>query len=228
MTSPAGRITSVSTCHLTAAGKTVHVSTTRFRNVPSLVQHPTLTVSAPPVGEITTTVAWGGCYYALVRAEQLPVPVLGPSNYRNLVAWAGCIKLALLESGASLVHPTTPGISGLFGVIFIGPPEDPKNHSRNVNVFEDGCVDRCPTGTGLSARAAAMYSVGELQLGEEITVESVIGTEMSVRVVEEVEWQGRRAVVPEVKGEAFVMGESCFYRYEDDPLRAGVNIGFSG
>ena len=51
-------------------------------------------------------------------------------------------------------------LSRLFGVIFTGPPHDPKNFSRNVNVFESGDIECKATGTGIKARTWLLFARG--------------------------------------------------------------------
>jgi trans-L-3-hydroxyproline dehydratase len=60
----------------------------------------------------------------------------------------------------------------------------PPVHSRNVCIFAEGEVDRSPTGTGVSGRAAILHARGALAVGDTITIESLIGTRFDVRVVE--------------------------------------------
>ena len=83
----------------------------------------------------------------------------------------------------SITHPFEPDLSFLYGTIFTGPPRDPSHHSRNVCIFADGELDRSATGSGVSARAALHFAKGELGLNERITIESILGSTMSVKVV---------------------------------------------
>ena len=57
-------------------------------------------------------------------------------------------------------HPFEEDLNVLYGTIFIGPPEREGSHSRNVCIFAEGEVDRSPTGTGVSARAAIHHARG--------------------------------------------------------------------
>ncbi|MFN8540393.1 MAG: proline racemase family protein [Thermomicrobiales bacterium] len=44
-------------------------------------------------------------------------------------------------------------------------------------------MDRSPTGTGVSARLAALYARGEVGVGQEIAIESIIGSRFTGRIV---------------------------------------------
>ena len=65
-------------------------------------------------------------------------------------------------------HPTNPEMNFLYGIIFIGSPKEPSNHSRNVCIFAEGEVDRSPTGTGVSARAAIHYARGDIRFENDL------------------------------------------------------------
>ena len=106
----------------------------------------------------------------------------------------------------------------LYGTIFVGPR--PGVHSRNVCVFAEGEVDRSPTGTGVSGRAAILHARGE-RLRDWVTIESILGTSFEVRVAAVTDLGGRPAVRPEVRGRAFVTGEARFSLDPSDPIAAG-------
>ena len=97
-------------------------------------------------------------------------------------------------------------------------------HSRNVCVFADGEVDRSPTGTGVSARLAILHARGDLEVGERIVIESLIGTRFGGTIVEATTFGSYDAVVPEVDGEAFITGRHEFAFDPGDPLADGFLI----
>lgn len=78
-----------------------------------------------------------------------------------------------------------------------------------------------PTGTGVSARAAIHYARGEIGVGESITIESIIGSTFSVKVDRLTSFGQYEAVIPEVSGNAFIMGKNTFWINPDDPLKDG-------
>jgi len=129
------------------------------------------------------------------------------------------IKHAVMDS-YQIIHPDgDPDLNFLYGTILVSMNSDV--HSRNVCIFADGEVDRCPTGTGVSGRAAIHHARGELAIDETITIESVIGTRFTVRVVEETTIGGHPAIIPEVSGTAHITGMNTFVFDPDDPLKDG-------
>jgi proline racemase len=204
---------------------TGEVRRTSFRNVPSFVYLQDQTVVVPGVGKVIFDISFGGLFFAIVSVGMLPVSQqLGITsvNYGAFISLGRKIRAAILQdSNIEIEHPFESDLSGLFGVIFTSPPHDPNNHSRNVNIFEDGEVDRSATGTGVSARSALHFARGELSVGEKFTVESIIGSTLTGKVVEEVSFGNFKAVVPEVSGVAHIMSQSELVYDPFDPFRNG-------
>jgi len=112
----------------------------------------------------------------------------------------------------------------LYGCIFTEPHPEEKIHSRNICVFADGEVDRCPTGSGVSARIAYYVSEGAVGLNETLIIESVIGSRFEVAAIDEVEYGPYHAVIPEVRGTASITGFHEFVLEESDEIRDGFLI----
>jgi trans-L-3-hydroxyproline dehydratase len=82
-------------------------------------------------------------------------------------------------------------------------------------------MDRSPTGTGVSARAAILHAKGRIKLGESIIIESIIGSTFSVKVVKTTTFGNYDAVIPEVSGNAYITGKNTFWINPEDPLKNG-------
>lgn len=190
-----------------------------FLNVASFVVELDAEVDVEGFGTVTYDLAFGGAYYAYVDAASLNLQC-EPANSNTLVAAANAIKKAI-NSSRTIVHPVHQDLGFLYGVIFVGPGGSETCHSRHVCVFADGEVDRSPTGTGVSARAAIMYERNALGVGESVTIDSITGSQFDVRVAALTSYAGHRAVIPEVTGSAFITGRHEFVINEDDPLASG-------
>ena len=118
-------------------------------------------------------------------------------------------------------HPFEEDMGFLYGTIFIGPAEHTGSHSRNVCIFAEGEVDRSPTGTGVSARAAIHHARGEIAPDEPLVIESIIGSTFTVCIKASTTFGPHEAIIPEVSGEAYITGHSTFCLDPDDPLRHG-------
>jgi proline racemase len=210
---PAGRIEAIATVQ---NGEVVGA---RFRNVPSFVYMRDRSIDVEGLGAVNFDVAYGGAFYAIVDAIPLGLR-LETSNYSELIDAGRSIKHAIMKATA-IEHPFEPELNFLYGTIFTGPAEDPLNHSRNVCVFAEGEVDRSATGSGVSARAALYCAKGALGLDEKISIESIVGSTMTVQAVERVKFGPYDAIIPEVGGTAFVTGHSTYYFDPSDPFARG-------
>jgi proline racemase len=81
-------------------------------------------------------------------------------------------------------------------------------HQRNVAVFADGEVDRSPCGSGTCARLAALADEGRLPAGSVLRHESIAGSTFTGRVLDDVDVDGRRAVIPQVTWMSYRTGEA--------------------
>jgi proline racemase len=199
-----------------------HVDSVRFHNVPSFVLALDDTVEVPGLGRVRYDVAFGGAFYAFVQAQEVGLTCT-PQDFRPLIEKGMAIKRAVMAS-RPIPHPFEEDLSFLYGTIFIGPPQGEGAHSRNVCIFAEGEVDRCPTGTGVSARLAIHHARDEVSLREPMVVESIIGTRFTGRIVGTTTFGSYAAVIPEVEGAAHITGRHEFLIDPDDPLRDGFML----
>jgi trans-L-3-hydroxyproline dehydratase len=190
-----------------------------FQNVPSFVLAVDETIEVAGLGNVRYDIAFGGAFYAFVRAEDVSLSIR-PEDFAALVSKGMAIKRAIMAH-RSIPHPFEADLSFLYGTIFTGPPKSLDAHSSNVCIFAEGEVDRSPTGTGVSARLALQHAKGELDIGRPIRIESIIGTGFTGRIVETTRFGPFAAVIPEVTGEAHIVGKHEFYIDPDDPLQKG-------
>jgi trans-L-3-hydroxyproline dehydratase len=195
------------------------VTSVRFHNVPSFVLALDQVVDVPGLGNVRYDLAFGGAFYAFVQAHDAGVTCT-PQDFRSLIEKGIAIKQAVMTSRA-IPHPFEPDLSFLYGTVFIGPPQSGGAHSRNVCIFAEGEVDRCPTGTGVSARLAIHHARGEIDAGESMVVESIIGSRFTGRIVGATTLGPHPAIIPEVQGTAHITGRHEFLFDPVDPLRDG-------
>jgi trans-L-3-hydroxyproline dehydratase len=216
---PAGLVRT--TAHLDGPGRVERVS---FRNVPSFRYAADLALDVPGYGAVTTDVAFGGAFYAVLPAERVGLQVVREQT-PALVAAGEAIKRAV-NAALPIQHPFEPDLGFLYGTILTGPPEDARHHSRNICVFANAEVDRSPTGTGVSARLALHHAKGELAMDEPILIESILGARsvFGGRVVAQAHVGPHAAVVPEVSGTAFITGRHEFIVDPADALGQGFLV----
>jgi trans-L-3-hydroxyproline dehydratase len=214
----------------TRDGRTPRVREVAFENVPSFAAAFDATLDVPGFGEVRFDVGYGGAFYAILPAARMGIE-LDRARTPELVAAARALvdagRSALREGHAAaaslgVAHPE-PDLAFLYGAILTGPAEDPGHTDRNLCVFADGEVDRSPTGSGVSARLAVAHARGEVAVGEPVAVESILGRDavFTGRIVRSEPWDGRTAIVPEVRGSAHVVGRASFVLAEGDTVGRG-------
>lgn len=190
-----------------------------FENVPSFAVALDASIDVPGCGRLQVDVAFGGAFYAFVDAARLGLSLDGRDT-PALVA-AGRAVSAAVRTALAVEHPGGPSdLDFLYGTILTGPDPDGA-FGRHACVFADGELDRSPTGTGVSARAALLVARGELAQGEELELAGLVGARMGVRVLRATAVGEREAVIPLVRGSAHLTGRHEFVLDPDDPLRAG-------
>jgi proline racemase len=200
------------------------VTSVRFVNQPAFVYHLGAKVEVPDLGTLTVDVAWGGMAYVLVDAASAGFR-LTPDEGRDLCAAGQRIKRAAAEQ-LDAVHPENPGFAGITQTEFTLPASrvDGVLRARNTVIVSPGRIDRCPCGTGTSARLAVMHARGEIEPGERFIHESIIGTTFDSRIDALTQVGGIAAVVPSVAGQAYITDMSQVGLDPADPFPAGYTL----
>jgi proline racemase len=198
-----------------------HLESAGFLNVPSFVLESDMAVEVDGL-KLELTIAYGGAFYAYVDVRPLQLELV-PADAPRLIELGRKIK-QLVSARYEIKHPQGEAdLNFLYGVIFVKPGKTIQ-HSRNVCIFADGELDRSPTGTGVSGRAAIHFSQGDISLGDELRIESIVGTTFKVRCMETTKLGNVHAVIPEVTGSAHITGEHRFMLDPRDPLSKGFLI----
>lgn len=212
---PAGQI------HARATMQGGRVREVSFRNVPSFVYAAALPVHVAG-RDMLVDVAFGGAFYAVVDAESAGLAVV-PERLGDL-KHVGMLIAREVERLIPVVHPLEPGLTGIYGTIFTGPPSSEHAHLRNVTVFADHEVDRSPCGTGTCAVLAVLDAMGLVDDPVPFVHESIIGTSFRARVLSRTTVGEHQAIVPELTGSASITGEHTFIVTPDDPLAHGFRL----
>jgi proline racemase len=210
---PAGAV------EITAACRRGRVESVELTNVPSFVEHLDARLDVPGLGSVTVDVAYGGMWYAIADAAALGFE-LEPHEARELSRVGELIRDAAREQ-LPCTHPENPDISGVSIVQLAEPWRGVGAVTRNAVVVAPGRLDRSATGTGLSARLAVLHARGLLGVGDPMTHASPIGSTFDGRIVAETTVGGRPAIVPAIRGSAFITGITQVVVDPDDPFPEG-------
>jgi trans-L-3-hydroxyproline dehydratase len=210
---PGGVVEITAGCH---AGK---VEWVELVNVPCFADALDAPLEVEGVGSIAVDVSYGGMWYAIADARALGFS-LTPDEARDLSTMGQRIHAAAREQ-LHPVHPDNAGIAGVSIVQLAEPWQGVDKVSRNAVVVAPGRLDRSATGTGLSARIAALHARGLMQVGDAMTHASVIGSTFDGRIVREVEVGERSGVVPAIRGTAWITGVTSVLVDPTDPFPQG-------
>ncbi|RSL47985.1 hypothetical protein CEP53_009714 [Fusarium sp. AF-6] len=215
----AGLVTVKAQCE---AGKCKSVS---VENVPSFVDTLDLQVDVPGLGVVSVDIAWGGMWYAFVKASDLGLKIES-DNGAKLVELGERVK-DYVKAKHTPIHPENDGIRG---VTVISITEDLKEEegcktAMNTVVVSPGRLDRSPCGTGTCARMAVLHARGLLKVGEIFKHRSVIGTEFISHIRGTTQVGDRQAVSPTIQGRAWISSYKQIVLDPTDPFPEGFRVG---
>jgi proline racemase len=190
-----------------------------FTNVPCFADRLDAPLEVDGLGSLSVDVAYGGMWYAIANARALGFAI-EPHEARELSLAGERIRTAAREQ-LPCVHPENPGIAGVSIVQIAEPWRGVGEVTKNAVVVAPGRLDRSATGTGLSARMAALHAQGLMGVGDRMTHASAIGSTFDGRIVAETEVGGRAAIVPAIRGSAWITGVTQLYVDPDDPFPEG-------
>jgi trans-L-3-hydroxyproline dehydratase len=204
---------------ITAGCRDGKVEWVELENVPSFADRLDAALEVPGLGTLTVDVAFGGMWYAIADAKGLGFELV-PAEARDLSRVGELIRVAAREQ-LTPVHPTNPSIAGVSIVQIAEPWRGIGAVTKNAVVVAPGRLDRSATGTGLSARLAVLHARGHMGIGDSMTHASVIGSTFDGRIVREVDLAGRQAIVPAIRGSAWITGVTRVLVDPTDPFPEG-------
>jgi proline racemase len=158
-------------------------------------------------------------WYAIADAAALGFAI-EPDEARDLSRVGELIRHAAREQ-LECVHPERPEVAGVSVVQIAAPWQGVGAVTKNAVVVAPGRLDRSATGTGLSARMAALHARGLMQPGDTMTHASAIGSTFDGRIVAETTVGDRPAIVPAIRGSAWITGITQVLVDPTDPFPEG-------
>jgi proline racemase len=193
-----------------------------IRNVPSFLYRPEVKIDVPGVGPVELDIAFGGNFYALLPAIQVGLEV-SPRYFNQLLACGTKIWEAVNDQ-VKIQHPLIPEINCVNYTEFYGPPTRKEATLKNAVVVPPDGMDRSPCGTGTSAKMAVLYAHGELGLHQPFVHESIVGSLYFGELIEETRVGDFQAVIPTIRGSAYIMGIHQLVLDPRDPFPAGFAL----
>lgn len=179
------------------------------RNVPAYRLASGVRVTMPGGQVVTGDIAWGGNWFFLCADHGQAVT---PGCVNELTTYADQLGQALQAQG----HRGAGG--AVIDHIELFADADPAlADSRSFVLCPGRQYDRSPCGTGTSAKLACLAAAGKLAPGQVWRQASVIGS-----VFEGWYETGQDAIVPTIRGQAFISAEATLLITPDDPFGWGL------
>ena len=173
---PGGLIEVVAECR---NGKAERIS---VQNVPSFADKLDAALEVEGFGALKVDIAYGGDSFVIVDAAALGFSIQ-PDEARDL-AEAGMKITAAANAQLGFVHPENAEWDHISFCQFAGPLTLAEGvlTGSNAVVVRPGKIDRSPTGTGCSARMAALHARGRMKVGDLYRARSIIGSTFDCRI----------------------------------------------
>jgi proline racemase len=191
-------------------------------------------LQVPGLGELLVDVVYAGGFFVMVSNQELCRPEAAPPRQREPLALVPENAPQLIHLGMAITeaanrqldvqHPTRAYIDTIDVVEFYDPRGDAEGRGRNAVIYGEGHIDRSACGTGTSAKMALLHRRGDLDVDEQFTNQSPLGSTFEGRIVEETFVGAIPAIVPEIRGTAHVTGLHRFVVTPHDPFPQGFLI----
>jgi proline racemase len=222
-----GQITVIANC------KDGKVTSVQIENVPAFVVHKDYPLELQEYGVIPTDIIFGGQFFAQTDIANFGLTI-DTKHSKELLKIGALIKLACNEQ-IQCEHPENPNIKNVNLIVLHSGTPTKGVPIRNTMVMTyaslsrdpetwTGTFDRSPCGTGTSARVAGLHARGLLPVGESFIHESIIGTHFIGKNLRETKVGQYDAVVPEITGTGWIMGEAKWVIDPTDPFQEGYSL----
>jgi len=195
-----------------------------IHNVASFADKIDVSLEVEGVGTLRVDTAYGGDSFVLVDAKKLGFDIT-PDEAKDL-ARVGSKITAAANQQLGFSHPENKDWNHISFCEFAHPifEEGGIKVSKNTVVIDPGKLDRSPCGTGCSARMAVLHAKGDLKKGDRMFGRSILDSRFDCQIVEEVLIGNQIAIIPSIKGRAWITGTHQLELDDDDPFPNGYRL----
>ena len=195
-----------------------------IHNVASFADKIDVSLEVEGVGTLLVDTAYGGDSFVLVDAKKLGFDIT-PDEAKDL-ARVGSKITAAANQQLGFSHPENKDWNHISFCEFALPifEEGGIKVSKNTVVIDPGKLDRSPCGTGCSARMAVLHAKGDLKKGDRMIGRSILDSRFDCQIVEEVLIGNQIAIIPSIKGRAWITGTHQLDLDDEDPFPNGYRL----
>ena len=195
-----------------------------IHNVASFADQLDVYVEVEGLGSLKVDTAYGGDSFVIVDAAELGFEIK-PDEAKDL-AEIGSKITAAANQQLGFNHPTNSDWNHISFCELALPLFEEKGVkvSRNSVVIDPGKLDRSPCGTGCSARLAVLHAKGLLQKGDRMIGRSILDSRFDCSIVEETKVGDKIAIIPSIRGRAWITGIHQLMLDSEDPWPEGYRL----
>ena len=200
------------------------VKSIEIQNVTSFADKLDVNLEVEGVGTLIVDTAYGGDSFVLVNATELGFEIK-PDEAKD-ISEIGAKITAAANQQLGFTHPENSDWSHISFCELALPifEEEGIKVSRNTVVIDPGKLDRSPCGTGCSARMAVLNVKGEMKKGDRMIGRSIIDSRFDCAIVNEVNIGNKKAIIPSIRGRAWITGTHKLTLDSDDPWPEGYRL----
>jgi len=193
-------------------------------NVASFADQLDVHIEVEGLGSLKVDTAYGGDSFVIVNAAELGFEIK-PDEAKD-IAEMGSKITAAANLQLDFNHPTNSDWSHISFCELALPlfEEEGVKVSRNSVVIDPGKLDRSPCGTGCSARMAVLHAKGELKKGDRMIGRSITDSRFDCSIVEETMVGKKIAIIPSIRGRAWITGTHQLMLDPEDPWPEGYRL----
>ena len=195
-----------------------------IQNVASFADKLDVNLEVEGVGTLIVDTAYGGDSFVLVNAAELGFEIK-PGEAKD-ISELGAKITAAANQQLGFTHPENADWNHISFCEIALPlyEEEGVKVSRNSVVIDPGKLDRSPCGTGCSARMAVLNAKGEMKKGDRMIGRSIIDSRFDCAIVDEVNIGNKNAIIPSIRGRAWITGTHQLMLDSDDPWPQGYRL----
>jgi proline racemase len=195
-----------------------------IQNVASFADKLDVNLEVEGVGTLIVDTAYGGDSFVLVNATELGFEI--KTDEAKDISEIGAKITAAANQQLGFTHPKNSDWSHISFCELALPifEEEGIKVSRNTVVIDPGKLDRSPCGTGCSARMAVLNAKGEMKKGDRMMGHSIIDSRFDCAIVNEVNIGNKKAIIPSIRGRAWITGTHQLTLDSDDPWPEGYRL----
>lgn len=209
---------------ITAQCNDGRVNTVTTKNVPSFVDRLQADLEVEGLGSFKVDTAYGGDSFVIISARDLGF-ALAEDEARD-IAEAGIKITNAANQQLGFSHPENPDWDHISFCQIAAPVtlENGVKTGKNAVAIQPGKLDRSPCGTGCSARLAVLHARGEITPGEVFIGRSIIESKFTCRIEATAQVGETPAVVPTIRGRAWITGMNQHILDPNDPWPGGYRL----